>query len=330
MRLAALAATFVALTGVTAACSSDESSTRGGSGGSAGSAGKGGASSGGAGGGAGGTSGTAGAAGAGKAGAGGSGGTSSSAGGEGGAAGADPCANAIVCEDFEAQPLGAEPGAPWTANTDDNGEAVVSSDKAYGGARALRLRTSGASSYQRAYVVLEGAPLFPAAKDVIWGRLMVYTEAAANDGVHWTMIQGEGDVAGQPYRSLIRYGGQHMQRLMANYETNSDTAGYGSDCWHHSETKMPEGSWACIEWRFDAPSDTMNFYLDGSQVGDLTVVGMNDPSNGDGCVTNDLNGVWTFPVFDKLSLGWESYQTDDPREIWIDDVAIGTERLGCP
>jgi len=32
-----------------------------------------------------------------------------------------------------------------------------------------------------------------------------------------------------------------------------------------------------------------------------------------------------------LYLGWEHYQqTANPIDLWVDDVAVGTERLGCP
>ncbi len=324
---AALALALLFGAGSVGACSSDEASSRsaGGSGGK-GSAGAGAAGAAGAG--AGGLSGAGagGAGAAGKAGAGGSAGTSAA--GSGGMGGSpDPCVAALFCDDFEDHTADAGPGAPWTVETNADGEVVVATGMAASGSQALRVRTTGLNSYQRAFASLEGAPVFPAAKDVLWGRMMIYTQAAPDDGVHWTMIQGQGDVSGETYRSIIRYGGQHQQRLMANYETSG---GPGSDCWHHSETEMPQGSWACMEWHYDGPADEMNFYLNGTLVNDLTVIGMNDPDNGDGCVTNDLGGVWHFPVFDKLSLGWESYQDDPAREIWIDDVAVGTERLSCP
>jgi SH3-like domain-containing protein len=34
--------------------------------------------------------------------------------------------------------------------------------------------------------------------------------------------------------------------------------------------------------------------------------------------------------FTKAYLGWESYQQDDGREAWIDDVALGTSPIACP
>jgi hypothetical protein len=40
---------------------------------------------------------------------------------------------------------------------------------------------------------------------------------------------------------------------------------------------------------------------------------------------------WESPeVFDKLILGYEQYQDTPAQEVWLDDVAVGGERIGCP
>ena len=109
--------------------------------------------------------------------------------------------------------------------------------------------------------------------------------------------------------------------LMANY----DSGGLKSDCWQHSQTKMPEAKWVCMEWYFDGPNNTQKFWLDGTAITDLTVTGQ-----GQGCISHETGDKWVFPTFSRLYLGFESYQQDDPREVWIDDVAIGATQIGCP
>ena len=153
--------------------------------------------------------------------------------------------------------------------------------------------------------------------------MMIYATKAANDGVHWTMIDAEGPVAAQGISNAsVRYGGQHLQSLMANY----DSTGKKSDCWQHSETKMPEGKWACMQWYFDGKTNTQKFWLNGAAVDDLTVAG-----SGQGCVNHETNDMWYFPQdFAKTYVGWESYQKDDAREVWIDDFALGTAAIACP
>jgi len=108
---------------------------------------------------------------------------------------------------------------------------------------------------------------------------------------------------------------------MANY----DSTGKKSDCWQHSATKIPEAQWACMEWYFDGATNTQKFWLDGRAIDDLTVV-----DEGEGCLDQGTAGKWIYPTFARVNLGWGSYVKDDPREAWIDDVAIGTAKIGCP
>jgi hypothetical protein len=261
-----------------------------------------------------------------------SGGTGASAGGSGasgtaatssagssGGVGSD-CRGAILCEDFEGHAVGQEPGAPWVTST-DRAAVDVSTTRAVSGSRSVHFLTEGgAGSYRRAYISVQGAPHFPLAGNVVWGRMKIWLNEVPPGSVHWTNIQGEGDVPGQSYRSLYRYGGMHDGKLMANYETE----GVASDCWQNGEKVMPIGQWVCMEWEFNGPADTMNFWLDGAAVGDISVVG-----SGQGCIDAGTDGKWYAPTFDTMRLGWEHYQDTIVHELWIDDVALDDARIGC-
>jgi hypothetical protein len=172
---------------------------------------------------------------------------------------------------------------------------------------------------------------------MFYGRMMFRLESAPTASVHWTIIEGSGLIAGQGYHALYRYGGQLpvMQgttfvgsQLMANYETPDSYSGTGpsSDCWFHSnKVVVPVATWSCVEWQFDGPNNTMRLWLDGTAVSSLTVTGV-----GQGCVNQPATYPWTAPTFDRLDLGWESYQQDDARTFYIDDVVISTTKIGCP
>jgi hypothetical protein len=128
------------------------------------------------------------------------------------------------------------------------------------------------------------------------------------------MIEASGSVKNTNYQASVRYGGQHKKQLMANY----DTKGVKSDCWQHSEVKIPEGEWFTIDFVFDANNNEMQCAINGKNIEKLHVV-----NQGEGCLENDLNNQWIFPVFDTLSLGWADYQMGGgQRTIWIDDVRI--------
>ncbi|HYQ00836.1 MAG TPA: hypothetical protein VER96_19335, partial [Polyangiaceae bacterium] len=182
----------------------------------------------------------------------GSGGTPTITGGSSSGGAAATCAGALICDDFESYT--GTPKAPWTVST-NNGSVAIDTTKFRSGKQSVKFSTTGANTYQRAFIGLEGAPISGCAtpdkciaNNAFYGRMMIYATSAANDGVHWTMIQGEGPVAAQGLTNAqVRYGGQQMKSLMANY----DSTGKKSDCWQHSATKMPEGQWACMQWYFD-------------------------------------------------------------------------------
>jgi hypothetical protein len=234
--------------------------------------------------------------------------------------GADPCATAIFCDDFEAYAAGGAPKGKWKVTT-NNGTIAVDGTHAHSGKNAVHALTTGAQAYESAYIGLAGAPIFPVAGNGFFGRMMMYATQAPADVVHWTIIQGEGPVPAHAVtNAVVRYGGQYNLRFMANYDSSPPK----SDCWHHSKTTIPLNRWACVEWQFDGATSTQRFWLDGQPIDDLTVVG-----KGDGCINHDLMDNWYFPTFNALRLGWEHYQLG-PGEVWIDDVAVDSKRVGCP
>jgi hypothetical protein len=299
--------------------------------GPAGAGGTSGAAGGGATGGA--SAGTTGAAGtsAGRGGTGGGAGASGSAGTGGG--GGDPCATALFCDDFESYTAGAAPGGNWTRQVSSGSTAAVDTAQFRSGTKSVKFVAATGSGSKTAYIRLASTAskqIFPVTPNVIYGRMMFRLESAPTTSVHWTFLQGSGLIAGQTYHALYRYGGQHpvMQgstfvgnQLMANYETPDSYSGNGpsSDCWKHANSiVVPVGTWSCAEWQFDGPANTMRFWLNGAAV----------DSTGSGCGTPTAQ--WTAPTFDRLDLGWESYQQDSARTIWIDDVVVSKTKVGCP
>lgn len=342
VRLRALGVTLLGLLATvamsSAACSDDDggsnptsSSTTGGTGGDNGTGGAGGSDSAG-GGGAGGSD----SAGGGDAGGGG-------AGGDNGTGGSDAaCADtALLCDDFESYED--KPGGKWTIYTAMDGSTVsIDATKAYSGGKSVKVTTpasSGDNNYKSAMIKFTDDVALPTKENVIHGRMMFLLESAPTTDVHWTFVDGSGiipgsDFMGMPYAAQYRYGGQHPvaggSQLMANYDTpgywSDPKTGPQSDCWHHANEKVvPVGEWTCVEFRFDGPKNEMRFWLNGEELADLKVSG-----TGQGCGNGIADFEWTAPAFDTIGFGWESYQADDPRTMWIDDVVISTEPIGCP
>ncbi len=216
-------------------------------------------------------------------------------------------------DDFETYPLGIVTQGPWT--TAGKGTVRIDETKAFSGRQAVQL-ISGEGYVNRAFLELE--TVFPLSGNHYFGKLNMYLESASPDGIHWTMIQSSGKVAGQDFSAEVRYGGQHHKQLMANY----DTQGVKSDCWQHAAIPIPEGKWFALEWEFNGAQNQMKLWLDGELIEALTING-----RGEGCVENGTQGQWLFPIVEKLSLGWVDYQRGGgTRKLWIDDVVISKKK----
>jgi len=222
-----------------------------------------------------------------------------------------------------------------------NSTITVETTRAFSGTHAVKVSVAEApadKTYRSAMLAFQGSKL-PVSGNALFGRMMFWLESSPTKDVHWTFIDGYGMVPGKNYHAFYRYGGQHPvtnggtfagNQLMANYETpdtyQTPPVGISSDCYLHANQKVvPVGKWACAEWSFDGTKNQMRFWLDGNELTDLAMNG-----TGQGCGAQSQDFVWTAPSFERIDVGWESYQADDARTMWIDDVAIGTERLGCP
>ena len=197
---------------------------------------------------------------------------------------------------------------------DVDGNVKITDSMSFSGKKSLQF-TSGEGFKNRAFIYL--SKIFPLTGNSFYGSMQFYIEEASPNGIHWTMIQASGKVKNKNYTSEVRFGGQHNKQFMANY----DTQGLKTDCWQHSTTKIREGKWTKYQWYFNGENNTMKLWVDDILLEDIVII-----NSGEGCLNDDTNGKWIFPVFDTLSLGWVDYQTGGgKRKFWIDDVVIWQE-----
>jgi hypothetical protein len=219
--------------------------------------------------------------------------------------------------------VGGPPGGPWTVST-NAATLVVDDTRAASGSRAIHIVTGDASgTYRRAFLSVGGAPYFPLPSDEMWGRMRIYPVSLPGIGaaVHWTNVQAEGPIASMPsVTALYRYGGMNDDRWIANYETS----GAASDCWRNSAMAMQAGRWTCMEWHFVTATNQMELFVDGTRIDDVAI-----DRNGDGCVS-PWTSEWLGGRWNVLRVGWEHYQSTASHEIFVDDVAMDTTRIGCP
>ncbi|MEY2933211.1 MAG: hypothetical protein RL033_3960 [Pseudomonadota bacterium] len=252
----------------------------------------------------------------------------------------DVCQTALACESFDAFPLDTAPaGGVWTTSQ-NMGTVRVDAAHAFSGTQAVKATTpANTVAYKAALLGYRDPSVLPTTDNAHFGRMMFFLESAPEATVHWTFLAGAGRSAPQPeypagYDVLYRYGGQKPvaggSQLMASYETpgfySTPPSGPDTDCHQDSlAVPMPVGRWACAEWHFDGATSEMQLWIDGAEVQGLHVIG-----NGTRCRTLPSDSPWVPPVFSRVDMGWESYQADSERSIWVDDFVLGAQRIGCP
>jgi hypothetical protein len=233
----------------------------------------------------------------------------------------------LYCDNFDSYTAPGNPGGMWKVSTQSGGTLSVDTTHAYSGKNAVHVMDPGTVSFERAFMSLEGAPIFPLANNTMFGRMMIYVTRVPTGTVHYSLISGEGSmVPGFPNltQAVYRYGAQiNGNQFLAQYDTVPS-----SDCAQRSQVAVPQNRWACIEWRFDGELKEMDFWLDGTIVPALSVRRM-APNGSAACQNRAWSGIWEPPTFDAIRLGWQHYQ-QGPGEAWIDDVAIDAKRIGCP
>jgi hypothetical protein len=168
---------------------------------------------------------------------------------------------------------------------------------------------------------------------------------------HWNVNQSSGPMAGAPNELAKVLEGGMFGKLMSNYAQRGRVIQNGveqlrgggpqmgdppadADCAVAAPTqKVDAGKWLCWEWEFDGTSDTARLWVDGQAMNEIDAIGSGKQCQGPGFMGRPMmpNYRWESPtVWDKIFIGWEQYQDTPANEVWIDDVAVGPERIGCP
>jgi hypothetical protein len=305
----------------------------GGSGGAAGSAGSG--PTGGAAG-VGGSAGTAGSAGTGgaagtggSAGSGGNGGTggTSGVGGSAGAGGTDGvgCAGAdIVCDDFEDATISASFRATAQALP------VLSTERAHSGAQSLLFAPEGQIGR-----FLTTSAAFPSGGQLFMRLFMNFQNATVDMSGHTGFLVGAtADSNGDELRLGQSQPGCNAidQLLDLNHEPTDRTmcssglvsGGNPGDFMNAGET-LQANTWYCVETFWDRVVGEFRIWIDGRELQVLHATATSwCPPNQQSCATPS---PWPIP-FTQVKFGTQIYN-GEVGNIWYDDVAYSTTRVGC-
>jgi hypothetical protein len=238
--------------------------------------------------------------------------------------GASRCAQANVqlCEDFESGTLDA---ATWTVV--GGAKPVIDGLQKARGSMALHLTISGGGQS-----AIRESKTFPAANNTYYGRVFAYFASLPNSAgglgySHWTMIAASGSgVTGEIRVSGQLQGGTNLWGV----GTDSSGSANGTGDWTNSDKDpngkpmaVPTGQWLCIEWLHKGDTNETRFWWDGVEHPSLYTK-PTTPHGGNSGVQ------YLLPQFKQVWLGWQEYQaTSEKFELWIDEIAIDKDRIGC-
>lgn len=238
-----------------------------------------------------------------------------------GLGGASRCATAHVqlCEDFESGTLDA---ATWSVT---GTRPTIDMVHAARGSRAMHVLMHG----QGASYIAE-TRTFPAPRNTYYGRIFLYFQSLplpAMGYAHWTFAAGTGTVI----PGEIRLSGQ-LQSGRNLFGVGTDSRGFTGD-WTTSDNDptgsprpVPTGEWMCIEWMHAGEINETAFYWDGAEHPSLHTTATHHGFGSGG----DASAEYILPQFNRAWVGWQEYQTStETFELWIDEVAIDSARIGC-
>jgi hypothetical protein len=221
----------------------------------------------------------------------------------------------LFCDDFEATPLGAAASTRWTSEA--QGGALTIDGTHAQGAHALHVHADG-----NGRAMIHVAAFAPPGNS-FWGRARLWVTAfpTAPDYAHFTLVEAAGSGGGGVVRPI---GGQYIPGPARSLWGVGADGGATGD-WTSWQTAAPAeaGRWLCMEWQLRAADDGIDVWIDGVARPEL---GVSRTVHGGAAVD------FVFPTFTQIWFGWWLYQggpTPARFDLWYDDLALGTARLGC-
>jgi len=247
--------------------------------------------------------------------------------GDGGFLGDPRCGSASVaiCDDFETAVVGGPPdSALWRVITSyadpqmsSANSVIVDAVHAARGRQALHVHTTTTDP-----VYIQSRTL-PVANNTFWGRVLAWfdVDPGARTKGHWAAFVGVGRKSDAGQDTEVRIGGQ-FDILTINYFGNDANQISSSKDGDYSDgVKLPVRSWTCFEFQYKGDTHELRFFIQGKEIDRLHVTDWGQ--FGHTPIPN-----WS-PNYDRVRIGYQSFNADTPVDVWYDAVAIDPNRIGC-
>ncbi len=222
-------------------------------------------------------------------------------GGTGGSTtGNGPCGAAGItfCTDFEDQAIPSE-FTFWPDYLMDSTFFSLDTSASVSGSQSLKVT---GTDFTQMYAV-------PVPASTFWGRVQIMSDTDIQSGhnTYVAAIEGTGDPnSGEAIRI-----GEHQCQLELNRRSDdAELLSNGGTYQCSGGIHMDANQWYCLEFYYDGPGSEVRVFVDGNEVTELHATDW---------------GPYDYQVF---KFGFEKYHGDS-KNLWYDDLALGTERIGC-
>lgn len=220
-----------------------------------------------------------------------------------------------VCEDFEDTAVGGIP-AGLTLGGYGNRTLGVTESQSARGARSLQIDVNAGQSAVVAMLSVGNVSSLSAAH---FGRMFYRIEGpGVSEFVHFDVLEAQGPW--MDHQNGVRFAstGTGVGSAQGNWSWiynvqpfDGGGAEFGSEGDRSAHPVVDE--WMCLEWAFDSAEQTATYYHDGAPI--------------DYLVIDDERSE--IPVFSSIQVGFQKFQSTGAFRVFIDELALHTERVGC-
>ena len=218
-----------------------------------------------------------------------------------------------MCEGFEGT-------NSMTFSLSGGAKGVVDATKPYRGKMSAHMTTT--SGNEMAFIT-EMATFDPAGtpakNNEMWGRVFVWIDITGTPPISHTVFMTLEDPMNTATSVQFHLAGGSRGVLSAQIQEPNDKY---KPAMVQSQAMAAPGSilypfkpvqWQCWEWHTTA-ANTMDFWVDNKPYTLMSVTAADK---------------WTFPTFKNFQVGFMQFGTTPAAELWVDEVAIDTARIGC-
>ena len=239
--------------------------------------------------------------------------------------GASRCAQAgvMLCEDFESGTL--DP-ATWTVALLGAGTApTIDTMQAARGTHALHITTTGGPARS---AISEVKTFMNAVNDTYFGRAFFYFKTIPTPPVqafsHFDLVAAIG--TGMRGETKVFSMTKNNQQVFGVGTDGMGDMGVGEWSLYDNDPAgapkpVPTGQWVCLEWEHNGDLKETHFWWDG----------VAHPSLDTSTIKNGTGGKpYVLPKYNQVFIGWHEWQNSTVKaELWVDEIAIDKERIGC-